>query len=455
MARTLIKAGWVLSVDRDIGDIENGEILIDDDRIEAVGKALSPDGTEVIDARNMIVMPGLINAHVHLWQTGLRGVAGNWVSDHYHQHIHGNLATRYNAEDTYVANLLGALSQISTGTTTVLDWCHNNATPEHTDRAIDALGESGVRAVFAHGTVKPPRKPGEPHFSEIPHPRSEIERLRNGRLSGDDGLVTLAMAILGPDFGTGEVLLADLRLAREFGLMSSSHVWNTPKRISKEGFRPAADAGLLGPDHNVVHGNFCTDEEIGLFVDNGCSVTATPTCEMQSGYGDPLTGRLLALGVAPSLGSDTDLYVAADMFHVMRFALQSQRILDHRKAVADGAPLKELTVGARQALEWATIEGARALMMVDRIGSLTPGKQADLIMLRADDVNLFPVTNPVRSVVMYAGPDNIDTVMIAGKSVKRGGKLLFDADTLAAKQAALATSVERIFKESEFVQFAE
>lgn len=446
MARTLIEAGWIVSMDPDIGDIAGGgEILIEDDRIVAVGRSLAAAADEVIAAADMIVIPGLVNAHLHTWQTGLRGIAGNWISAEYHATMHGNLATRYTAEDTYVANLIGALSQIDAGTTTILDWCHNNATPEHSDRAIDALFESGIRAVFGHGTVKPPQKPGAPHFSEIPHPRAEIERLRKGRLAVDDALVTLAMAILGPDFGTGEVLLDDLRLAREFDLLSSSHVWNKASRISKEGFFPAAAAGLLGPDHNIVHGNFETDEALRLIVDCGASVTVTPCVEMQTSHGDPLTGRLRALGAEVSLGADSEIFVAGDMFHVMRFALQSQRALDHREQALRGAPLDRLTISPREALRWATVEGARALMISDRIGSITPGKQADLVLLRADDVTLFPVNDPVQTVVLFAGPGNVDTVMIAGRKVKQGGRLAYPAAPLAEKRQALAASVRRIF----------
>ena len=451
MAKTLIKTGWVLSMDSAIGDIRDGEILLEDDRILDVGRNLSAAADTTIDAGEMIVLPGLINAHIHLWQTGLRALAGNWISADYFRIMHANLALYYTPEDSYLAGLVGALSQISAGATTVMDWCHNNATPDHSDRAIDALYDSGIRAVFGHGTVKPPQKPGAPPYSEIPHPRSEIERLRKGRLSSDGSRVTLAMAILGPDYGVNDVLLSDLRLAREFALMSSSHVWNKPARVSKAGFGPAAAAGLLGPDHNVVHGNFCDDDEVRLFVDCGCSVTSTPTVEMQTSEGDPLTGRLLALGAAPSLGADSEIFVAGDMFHVMRHALQTQRALDHRHAAANGAPLTALSISPRQALEWATIEGARALMRDKTIGSLIPGKQADLIMLRADDLNLCPVIDPVQSVVLFAGKENVDTVMIAGKTVKSAGHLTYPADDLAASQTALRASADRIMEDGNYV----
>ncbi len=290
-----------------------------------------------------------------------------------------------------------------------------------------------------------------PHFSEVPHPRSEIERLRNGRLGADDALVTLAMAILGPEFSTIDVMLEDFRLAREFGIVSSSHDWNKSSRVTKEGFFPVAREGLLGPSHNVVHGNFLGDDELGLIVDSGASVTVTPTVEMQTSHGDPLTGRLLALGATPSLGADTEIFVAGDMFHVMRFALQSQRALDHRAHAGRREPLDRLTISPRQALEWATIEGARALMMESRIGSLSPGKQADVILIRADDAGLAPINDPVQSIVLYAGPANVDTVLIAGQAVKQDGRLIYPRDERLRKQELLTASVARVFRDGGYI----
>ncbi len=451
MTRTLIRNGWVISMDPAIGEVPDCDVLIEDGRIAAVGAGLEADGAEIIEARDRLVLPGLINAHIHLWQTGLRGLAGNWISAEYHKNVHGNLAMRYTPEDSYLATLVGALGQIDAGTTCVFDWCHNNATPEHSDRSIDALVDSGIRAVFGHGTVKPPQTPGMPHYSEVPHPRSEIERLRHGRLGSDDALVTLAMAILGPEFSTTDVVLEDFRLARELALVSSSHDWNKASRVSKEGFFAVASEGLLGPSHNVVHGNFLADDEVRLIVDSGASVTATPTVEMQTSHGDPLTGRLLALGATPSLGADTEIFVAGDMFHVMRFALQAQRALDHRAHAGRGEPLDRLTISPRQALEWATIEGARALMMDHRIGSLSPGKQADVILIRADDVGLAPINDPVLSIVLYAGPANVDTVLVAGRAVKRDGALVYPRAERLRQQQLLAGSVERIFRDGDYV----
>ncbi|WP_248304715.1 amidohydrolase family protein [Breoghania sp. L-A4] len=181
MTTILFKGGAVVSMDPVLGEMACADVLITGDRIAAVGPALdAPEGTEVIDARGMIVMPGMINAHIHTWQTGLRGLAADWTIQQYMRAMHAGLATHFTPDDIHIANLVGALNQINNGTTTIVDWCHNNPTPAHTDAAVEALRTSGVRALFLHGTPKPDPKPGQKHFSEIPMPRAEVERLASG-----------------------------------------------------------------------------------------------------------------------------------------------------------------------------------------------------------------------------------------------------------------------------------
>ena len=434
-----IRNAQILSLDPAIGDIPKGDIVVEGGRISRIGRRLRAPGAKVIDASGMIAMPGFVNAHLHTWQTGIRGIAGNWSIRQYLEAMHARIAPRYTADDTYIANLVGALNQIACGATTIFDWCHNNASPAHSDAAIDGLEESGIRAVFGHGSPKPDASEGAVPFTHIPHPRGEIERLRKGRLSSDDARVTLAMAALGPDFSTMEVTEHDFRLAREYGLLVSAHTWGAPTRLNRNGYRRLAKQGLLGPDHNLVHGNFLGDAELKLLVDRGVSVTVTPEVELQMSHGTPLTGRLRSLGARPSLGVDVESNISGDMFTVMRMALQTQRALDNKRAVkANGA----VAISPREALEWATIEGARALRLENRIGSLAPGKAADLILIDGSHINLFPVHDPVESVVFHANPSNVDTVMIGGGIVKRGGRLRYRG--LRAKQEALAKSARRI-----------
>jgi 5-methylthioadenosine/S-adenosylhomocysteine deaminase len=425
MSRILIRSGMVVTMDSTVHDLPCGDILIEAERIVAIAPRLEATEAEVIDAENCIVMPGFVNAHLHTWQTCLRGVASDWTIPEYLHNMHASIAPSFRPDDIYISNLVGALNQIDSGTTTLVDWCHNNPSPMHSDCAIDGLQESGIRAVFLHGSPKPDPKPGQKHFSEIPHPRAEIQRLRRDRLSSCDALVTLGMAILGPAYSTYEVSRQDLHLAREMGMLVSMHVGGGVMR-APDGFARLIEELLVDDKVNIVHGNNIPKEQLKRLVDCGATVTVTPEIELQMGFGDPLTGRLRALGALPSIGADVESSVGGDMFATMRTALQSQRALDNLQVLRDtGQAPERISIPCREALAWATINGAKMIGLDHRIGSLAPGKQADIVILRADDLNLFPVVDPVHSVVLHAGVANVDTVLIAGRFVKRSGKLLY------------------------------
>lgn len=442
MSRTIIKGGSIVSMDPKIKDLPKGDVLVENGAIAAVAPSLAADGAETIDATGMIVLPGLINAHVHTWQSALRGVAGDWTVPKYMQSMHRGLAGHYRPEDLYIANLMGALNQLNSGSTTLVDWCHSNKTPEHTDAAIQGLTESGARALFLHGSPKPDPKPGQKHFSEVPMPRAEVARLRKGRFAGGDGLVTFGLAILGPYYSTREVTQADFLLAREFDLIASMHMGGGTG-MQADGFERLLDEDLIDARTNIVHGNDMKPEVIRAVAGKGAQFTVTAEVELQMGYGDPLTGILNECGSPVSIGSDVEPAARGDMFSAMRITLQHERNRRTLEILAEtGNRPMEMPLTCRQALEWATINGARMAGLEDRIGSLTPGKQADILMVRTDDLNMFPVTDPVASLVMQAGVANVDTVLVAGRVVKRNGKLLYAQ--LAEKKAALQKSGERI-----------
>ena len=449
-----IKAGHLLTLDKSIGDIEQGEILIEGNRIKDVGKNLNSGQTSqetgTIEAKEMIVMPGFVNAHMHTWQTGIGGVAGDWLLCDYMGHMHANLATQFAAEDLYLANLVGALNQLNCGVTALFDWCHNNPTPEHTDRAIDGLEESGIRALFAHGTPKPDVEiDGIPH-SQVPHPAEEIKRLATGRLSSRDALVTLGMAIRGPDISTWEITEHDVALARDFGLVASAHMGGRPGGgMTKGGIGKLKKKGFLGPNYNVVHGCQLTDDEFQMIGDSGATVSSCPEVEMQMGHGRPAIGRIIEAGGAPSLGVDIESNISGDMFTVMRMALQYQRAEDNQKTMNTGNLPTKISIPSRAALQWATVEGARAMGLLGSTGTLTPGKQADLIMIKTSDLNLFPMNSAAETAIFQAGFSNVDTVIVGGKIVKQGGKLIYP--TLDEKKESLAESGRRILKDSNIV----
>lgn len=439
--RTLIRGASIITMDVQ-GDLRTGDILVTGDTLTDIALSIQADDVQVVDGTGFIVIPGLINAHMHTWQTALRGLSANWTLMEYFQKMHAGLATVFQPEDLHIATLVGALNQINCGTTTLADWCHNNPTPQHNDAAISALLASGIRAAFFHGTPKPDPKPGQTPFWEVPHPRSEIERL----LKAHQGkpLLGIQAAVLGPHYSTLEVAMHDFAMAKDLGLIASLHQGGGPAR-TPDGWEKLEAAGLLGEHINIVHGHALDDAQLKHFCDLGMSFSATAENEMTQGHGYPITGRLRALGRAPSLGADLESVVSGDMLTQARVALAMQRSLDnfaYRQAHGGIPPTS--TVTTREALAWVTIEGARMLKQSHRIGSLAAGKQADLVMIRATDLNMQPVHDAVNTVVMQTSLANIDSVMVAGQWKKRHGQL--QGVDLAPQLAALRASGEKITK---------
>lgn len=436
---TLVRGATVITMDRQ-GDLPQADILVAGDRIVEIAPVIQADDVEVVNASGCIVIPGLVNAHMHTWQTALRGVAANWTLLEYFRKMHAGLATVFAPQDLFIATRMGALNQLHCGTTTLADWCHNNPTPEHNDAAIEGLKSTGIRAAFFHGTPKPDPQPGQAPFWEVPHPRREVERLLQAHQG--DPLLSIQAAVLGPHYSTLEVALHDFRMARELGLIASLHQGGGPARCP-DGWERLQEAGLLGPNINIVHGHALSDAQLERFCALGMSFSAAAESEMSQGHGHPLTGRLRQFGRAPSLGVDLESVLSGDMLTQARIALGIQRSLDnvaHRAAHGTIPPTSTITT--REALAWVTVEGARMLQQQDRIGSLAPGKQADLVLVRASDLNMQPVHDPVSSVVFQASLANIDSVMVAGRWKKRAGKLL-DVD-LAPGLEALRASGRKI-----------
>ena len=444
MAKLLLRSGTIVSLDDTVGDLTCGDVLVEGERIADVARRIDCEDARVIDASGGIVLPGLINAHLHNWQVLLRGIGADWSATDYDDILHAQLAPRYTPSDLAAATLFGALSQLDTGTTTIFDWCHNSPTPDHTDAALEALEQAGIRAIFGHGTVKPDPKPGAPHYSEIPHPRREIERLRKGLLASDDRRVTLAMCVLGPEYATLDVCRHDFRLAREFGLLSSAHVWGRSNRVVPDGYRTIAAEGLLGPDHNIVHGNYLEDDELDLLLDQGVSVTSAPAAELRLHAREPLSGRVRRRGGTPSIGVDCPAFACDRMLDALRFAMQSLRMFNNRAAAGEQAdgPLPP-SGKMREAITWGTIGNARALRLDHRIGSLRPGKQADIIVVRPQTMTIAPARDPVQALLNFAQNSDIETVLVGGHIVKEHGRVTHSRLEDARRRAE--TVAEQLF----------
>lgn len=408
--RILIKGGTVLSLDPSVGDFASADVLVEDDRIVEVRPNIAADGAEVIDADGMIVMPGFVDTHRHIWEGLLRNIGTDVPLEgrtSYITFVLHKLAPAFRPEDAYVGDLVSALGAIDAGITTLLDWSHIQGSPAHTDAVVQALRDSGMRAVFAYGF------PWWGKWEE--RQPSWFVRAATEHFSTRDQMLTLALAAPGPEFVDFEIARDHWKLAREAGARITTHVgvgsYGQDAKVQEMG-----EAGLLGPDTTYIHCTTLNDTEIQMIVDTGGTVSIACPVEMMMGHGMPPVQKFLDRGLAPSLSVDVETNVPSDMFNQMRSVLGLQRSMAGRDGKAPASP--------REVLQWATVEGAKANGLDDKVGTLTPGKQADLIMLRTDRMNVTPLNDPVTAVVTGMDTSNVDTVIIAGRVMKRGGRLL-------------------------------
>ena len=430
--RTLIEAGTVLTMDPELGVLEPGQILVEDGKVAAVGSDLGVSDAEVISMPEAIALPGFVDTHRHTWQAPLRLLASDWTLGHYLMGIHSGFSKHFRPEDTYAGNLIGTLEALDSGITTLLDWSHNLATPDHTDAAIEGLKDSGARAIFAHGS-------GAEQWSNLPSPvphSDDVKRLREQFFSSDDQLVTLAMALRGPQFATKEATLQDYRLAKEVGTRITVHVgdgeWGKSRPI--EWLR---DNDLLADDVTYVHCNTLGDDELQMIADSGGSASCAPDVEMQMGHGYPATGRLLDHGIRPTFSIDVCSSNGGDMFGTMRTAIGMQRALDNAPAVETGEVVERIGLSVGDVLQFATIDGANAAGLGDVTGSLVVGKAADIVVLDDRSLAMTPLNNPIGAVVYNAHPGLVRDVFVQGKRVKRDGQLVgVDFDKLRAMAVA-------------------
>ena len=289
MDRLLIRNGFIVSMDPKIGEIHSGDLLAEDGKIVEVGKGISASDAEEIDATGMIVMPGFVDTHRHVWQTPVRGVLPCCTLDNYFAVMLGSVGGHYRPEDVYIGDYAGSLEALNGGVTTILDWSHISNTPDHSDAAVQGLRDAGIRAVYAHGV---PTGGEWWSFSDLDHPE-DVRRIRETYFSSDDQLLTLALAARAPGNSNFEVAKHDWELARDLGIRISVHVGMRLSGVHVNHVKNIDDLGLLGPDTTYIHCTDSTDEELDLIAESGGSASVAPYVEMLMGHGHPPTGRLL------------------------------------------------------------------------------------------------------------------------------------------------------------------
>lgn len=410
MTSLLIRNGTLL--DPSAGTTTTGDLLVIDGTIAA---APVPPDAEVIDATELLVLPGFVDAHRHTWQSGLREIAPDVTLAGYLELCLRTLGPRHTAEDVALGNLVGALECLDAGITTVFDWSHLQLSPAHTDGAIDGLRRSGIRALFGYARL------GQ---GDAVLRTTEVRRVAK-ELDGDP-LVIAALGAAGPEMSPPEQVAQEWSLARELGMRISPHVGHTVES-SRRGIQVLKEGGFLGEDLLLSHANGYDDEALRLIADTGGSVVVSPTIEPVMGHGHPVTGRAYATGMPVGLGADVVTSGPGDMFSVMRAAYLLER--------ARGG-----TVTAAEVLRMATTDGSRAVGLGE--ASLRPGARADLVLLRTDLTSTAPVHDAVATVVLSADTRAVDTVLVAGKVVKRDGTLL--GHDLPALTAALRDTAARL-----------
>lgn len=428
--RILIKGGTVVTVEGQ-GILRDTDVLIEHGSIVAIGKQLSTEQADIVDARNMIVLPGLVDAHRHCWQGAIRNIAVDTDLSGYFGDVLGHLAPYYRPEDVYAGTLSSNTEALDAGITTVYDWAHIMNSPEHADEAIRAHRESGIRAVFGYGF--PNISPAWSYESTKALPRDEVTRVRNTYFSANDGILTMGLALRGPEYmSTFDVTRTDWALALDLALPVSVHVGLGTGGIKYQAIRRMAAAGLLLEGANYVHCVTLSAKDRRRIHDSGGHCISTPAIEMTMGFGVPAINSTLAAGMRPGLGSDVVTTTGGDLFTQMRAAHQVARMQAFTEKDKNFVP-----VTAADVLRFATIDGARALGLDSKIGSLKTGKRADVILLRTDRLSFSPLNDPIGAIVSTATAADVDTVIVNGVIKKRAGMLTgIDAATVAAKANA-------------------
>jgi 5-methylthioadenosine/S-adenosylhomocysteine deaminase len=414
--RLLIRGGTILSMDPAVGDFDRGDILIEGETIASVGTHTDVSGpVEEIDATNCIVIPGMVDTHRHMWEAVLRGSAPQHTLMDYFTLTLGGVGPSITPEDAYVGDLLSSLSALGSGITTIQDISNIQETPEHSDAVIEGLRESGIRAVFSYALPLPRMYV---HGVALPE---DVRRVRSDTLSDSGARVTMA---LDTEQGDEETERHNAKLVSDLDLPVTRHI------SGEWPLTPLQEWGVLRPGTTFIHGNGLGAEQLKIVGDSGGSLSVAPAIELMMGFGLPVLPLAAELELLITFSVDIEVTCPSDMFTQMRAAYQSARYTEQAESGKH--------IAVRDILRYATINGAKSLGFGDRTGSITPGKQADLVILRADRPDVFPVYDPYSTVVLQMDRSHVDTVMVAGKVLKRHGQLVADTTKVLAQAAKVA-----------------
>ena len=418
----VVRNAYLVTMDPKLGDIPVGDVHVRAGALIGVGPNLSAPGAEEIDGRNRIALPGFVDTHFHLWGSFARGVVADGDFDYFP--VMSRLGPVMTPDDAYNSAMLGIAEAVHSGLTTIHDWSHNIISGAYADADLRALRDAGIRARFSYGYSR--------HLQQKPKETADFNDIARVKQewfgSSNDGLLTMGFASRGAGDTPPEVYRKEWEFARSQGLPITQHAGRSLGEIKR--FRRIEmlyKDKLLGPDVQLIHTYSASAEERGMIAETKAHVSIAPFTASRLASGLPYLGDLLKRGVQCSLSVDTTTVGGnADMFGIMRLMLQ----LNHLRS------MDVMEVQPRRILELATIDGAKDLGIADRVGSLTPGKRADLILVRTNDLNVAPFINPALLLVQQAQPCNVDTVVVDGRILKHKGELVaLDTEGIIRKAA--------------------
>jgi 5-methylthioadenosine/S-adenosylhomocysteine deaminase len=404
----IVRGAYVVTMDPALGDIPGADVLVHNGDIVAVGENLGTAGVSVIAGQGMVVLPGFVDTHWHLWNSFMRGLIGDGPGRDYFT-VKRGLAPFYRPVDFYRAARLALAEAIESGITTVHNWDHNVRSPEDADANIFAQLDMGIRGRFSYGC---PDNSAKDKLMDL----ADLERFRGCWIPREtDNRVTLGVALRGPFRTEPDIYRREWDAARTAGLPITMHCDRCMREAGCRRCDLAAmkEMDLLGPDVQIVHAVHAAPPDIDAMAETGTHLSLSPQTELRT-MGFPKLAEMLGAGVLVSLSIDTTATPCnADMFSQMRVALSTEM-----------ARVENAGLTPRRMLQLATLDGARDLGLADRIGSITPGKRADLILVRMTDLNMTPCGDPVDVLVLSGLPQNVDTVIADGRILKRGGRLV-------------------------------
>ena len=405
----VIRDAYVMTMDPQLGDIAGGDVHVSNGAIVAVGKAVQAPGAMAINGRGTIVLPGLVETHWHMWNTVMRSFGGDKDGQGYFPTV-ATLGAVMTPDDMYHGVRLAATEAIDSGMTTVHSYCHNLRSHDHAVADIRALQEAGLRARWSYGW---PQGLPDTQLSDM---KGLEEMHRNWASFSNGGLLSLGLAWRGmyrAGLLPANVYRTEIETARKLGIPISSHIGSA--EIAAKGQVTAhAKEGLLGKDLQIIHALSVTPAEIGMIAKVGSVISVSPGSELRIGYGFTKVSEFLDAGIPLGVSIDSTVLAGhANLFDSLKLI----RSIENAKAHS------EFKMTARKALELGTIEGARSMGIDDRVGSLKPGKRADLIMISLAHPNMGVFSDPSHLVIEATQSSDVDTVVVDGRILKRGGKL--------------------------------